>query len=158
MRHFQTGIMTQINFVAGDASLPSRTKGKEKLPYNQIIPGDCIEVMAGWRTGSVRMVVASPPYNLRNSSGNGMKNGNGGKWPAAALQNGYAGHDDCMPHDEYVAWQRACLDGMMRLFARMVQFSTITGGGFKTACIRIAPILSRGFLCVKSSSGTGQAE
>ena len=31
-----------------------------------------------------------------------MKDGRGGKWANAALQNGYTHHDDCMPHDEYV--------------------------------------------------------
>lgn len=28
---------------------------------------------------------------------------------------GYTHHDDCMPHDQYVAWQRHCLTEMMRL-------------------------------------------
>jgi modification methylase len=44
-----------------------------------------------------------------------MKNGNGGKWANAALQNGYTHHDDCMPHDEYVKWQKECLAEMMRI-------------------------------------------
>ena len=65
--------------------------------------------------GSVRLVVTSPPYNIKNSTGNGLKNGSGGKWPKAALIGGYDEHDDHMPHAEYVAWQRACLSEMMRL-------------------------------------------
>ncbi len=64
---------------------------------------------------SVKIVVTSPPYNIKNSVGNGLKNGNGGKWPKAALQNGYDGHDDCMPHEKYVSWQRRCLAEMMRV-------------------------------------------
>ncbi len=64
---------------------------------------------------SVRLVVTSPPYNIKNSTGNGLKNGNGGKWPKAALLNGYAEHEDCMPHADYVAWQRDCMDAMLRL-------------------------------------------
>ena len=64
---------------------------------------------------SVRLVVTSPPYNIKNSTGNGLKDGRGGKWPKASLQQGYATHDDCMPHDEYVQWQRDCLTEMMRL-------------------------------------------
>src|SRR5688572_7021087 len=55
---------------------------------------------------SVSCIVTSPPYNLKNSTGNGMKNGNGGKWPKAALMKGYEGHHDNMPHDKYVEWQR----------------------------------------------------
>lgn len=63
----------------------------------------------------IKVIVTSPPYNIKNSAGNGLKNCNGGKWPKAALQNGYDGHGDCMPHDEYVEWQRECLREMMRL-------------------------------------------
>jgi site-specific DNA-methyltransferase (adenine-specific) len=32
---------------------------------------------------SIDLIVTSPPYNLRNSTGNGMKNGSGGKWENA---------------------------------------------------------------------------
>lgn len=73
---------------------------------NKIHCGDCIELMNQMPVESVDLCVTSPPYNLRNSTGNGMKNGNGGKWKNAALINGYSGHDDCMPHGEYVEWQR----------------------------------------------------
>ena len=64
---------------------------------------------------SIDLIVTSPPYNLKNSTGNGMKDGRGGKWANAALQKGYSHHEDCMPHDEYVAWQRDCLTEMLRL-------------------------------------------
>lgn len=77
--------------------------------------GDCLDVMQGLPGESIRLVVTSPPYNIKNSTGNGLKNGNGGKWPKAALQSGYAEHDDSMPHEAYVEWQRACLTEMMRL-------------------------------------------
>lgn len=65
---------------------------------------------------SVDLIVTSPPYNLKNSTGNGMKsNTKTGKWAGAALQNGYSQHDDCMPHKEYVKWQNNCLKEMFRL-------------------------------------------
>jgi modification methylase len=82
---------------------------------NQIHCGDCIELMKKMPVGSVDLVVTSPPYNLRNSTGNGLKNGSGGKWPSAALLKGYTDSDDAMPHDKYVEWQRNCLTAMMRL-------------------------------------------
>lgn len=82
---------------------------------NRIINGDCLEVMEKIPDNSIDLVVTSPPYNLKNSSGNGMKNGNGGKWANAALIKGYAHHDDCMPHNEYVDWQRKCLSEMLRI-------------------------------------------
>jgi site-specific DNA-methyltransferase (adenine-specific) len=79
--------------------------------------GDAVDIMRGMDEGSVDLVVTSPPYNLKNSSGNGMKDGRGGKWSTAALINGYANYDDNMPHDEYVAWQRSCLAEMMRVLS-----------------------------------------
>lgn len=82
---------------------------------NKIICGDCVEVMKKMPDKSINLAVTSPPYNLKNSTGNGMKDGRGGKWANAALQNGYSHHDDCMPHEKYVAWQRKCLEEMMRL-------------------------------------------
>lgn len=63
----------------------------------------------------VDLVITSPPYNLKNSTGNGMKDGRGGKWSNAALIKGYATYDDNMPYDEYCEWQKKCLMEMMRL-------------------------------------------
>jgi site-specific DNA-methyltransferase (adenine-specific) len=82
---------------------------------NQMHQGDCIELMNRMPAESVGLIVTSPPYNLRNSTGNGMKDGRGGKWEKAQLINGYQTHDDNMPHDEYAEWQRRCLRAMMRL-------------------------------------------
>jgi site-specific DNA-methyltransferase (adenine-specific) len=82
---------------------------------NKIICGDVVDIMKKMPGGSVDLIVTSPPYNLKNSTGNGMKDGRGGKWANAALQKGYTHHDDCMPHDKYVEWQRKCLTEMMRL-------------------------------------------
>lgn len=82
---------------------------------NKIICGDAVDIMKQIPDGVVDLVITSPPYNLKNSTGNGMKDGRGGKWANAALQNGYANHADCMPHDEYVKWQRECLTEMMRV-------------------------------------------
>lgn len=82
---------------------------------NKVHCGDCVELMGKMPAGSVDLIVTSPPYNLRNSTGNGMKNGSGGKWPNAQLMKGYDAHSDEMPHEEYVAWQRQCLDAMMRV-------------------------------------------
>ena len=77
--------------------------------------GDCIDLMAELPASSIDLIVTSPPYNLKNSTGNGMKDGRGGKWPNAELQNGYECHGDAMPHHEYVEWQRGCLCSMLRV-------------------------------------------
>ena len=82
---------------------------------NSIVCGDCLQIMKAMPTESIDLIVTSPPYNLKNSTGNGMKDGRGGKWKNAALVNGYSNYDDNMPHDEYTKWQRDCLYEMFRL-------------------------------------------
>ena len=82
----------------------------------RIIEGDCLEVMQTMEAGTVDLIVTSPPYNLRNSTGNGMRNpGSDSKW-SPDLKDGYAAaYYDDMPHAEYVRWQRDCLRAMLRL-------------------------------------------
>jgi modification methylase len=82
---------------------------------DKIVCGNTVEVMKQIPDAAVDLIITSPPYNLKNSTGNGMKDGRGGKWAHAALQKGYTHHNDCMPHDEYVKWQRDCLTEMMRI-------------------------------------------
>jgi len=84
---------------------------------NKIICGDAVKVMKEIPDGAVDLVITSPPYNIKNSTGNGLKDGRGGKWANAALQKGYANYDDCMPHEEYVKWQRESLTEMMRIIS-----------------------------------------
>jgi site-specific DNA-methyltransferase (adenine-specific) len=54
---------------------------------DKIICGDCLEVMKTIPSESIDLIVTSPPYNLKNSTGNGMKaNTKSGKWAGAVLQ------------------------------------------------------------------------
>lgn len=88
----------------------------EKKYVNKIICGDSLSVMMDMPSNSVDLIITSPPYNLKNSTGNGMSvNTKSGKWAGAALQNGYHNYDDCMPYDKYVKWQKSCLTEMFRL-------------------------------------------
>ena len=65
---------------------------------------------------SFDLVVTSPPYNLKNSTGNGMSvNTKSGKWAGNALQNGYSHYSDNIPNDEYADWQYNCLKKMLGL-------------------------------------------
>lgn len=83
---------------------------------NRIICGDCLEIMRKIPDESIDLIVTSPPYNLKNSTGNGMKAcTTSGKWAGAALQNGYSNYNDNMPHAEYAEWQYTCLKEMYRL-------------------------------------------
>jgi modification methylase len=82
---------------------------------NKIHRGDCVEVMGQMPEKSIDVIVTSPPYNIRNSTGGGMRNKGGGRWKNCGLLNGYDGLSDDMPHAEYVASQRRCLTAMMRV-------------------------------------------
>ncbi len=107
-----------LSGISFDDLLTAAVQGKpaEMVRWlNRIHQGDSLDLMAKLPVGSVDVVVTSPPYNIKNSTGNGLKNGRGGKWPKAELINGYDEHDDAMPHEEYVEWQRACLRAMMRV-------------------------------------------
>ena len=77
--------------------------------------GDCLEVMQQMPAESIKTVVTSPPYNIKQSTGHGFERPPGGWWKSPGLVQGYDAHDDAMPHDEYVAWQRECLTAMLRL-------------------------------------------
>jgi modification methylase len=88
----------------------------DKVFLNKIIVGDCLDIMRKMPDGSINLAITSPPYNLKNSTGNGMSvNTKTGKWAGNALQNGYSHYDDCMPHDKYAQWQHNCLKEMFRL-------------------------------------------
>ena len=82
-----------------------------------IYHGDCLEVLP--ELGTFDLIFTSPPYNLGVSSGAGIRHyastanmkarGGSGKWPGAALADGYADHDDAMIPAEYENWQRQVL-------------------------------------------------
>ena len=82
---------------------------------NKIINADCMDVLKKLPDSSIDLVVTSPPYNLKNSTGNGMKDGRGGKWANAALIDGYENYDDCMPSEEYAKWQHEVLMELVRI-------------------------------------------
>lgn len=82
---------------------------------NKIINADCLDVLHQLPDACIDLVVTSPPYNLKNSTGNGMKDGRGGKWANAALIKGYENYDDCMPVEEYAKWQHEVLLELVRV-------------------------------------------
>lgn len=83
---------------------------------NKIICGDSLTIMRQMPDNCIDLAVTSPPYNLKNSTGNGMKaNTKSGKWAGNALQNGYSHYNDNIPNEEYAQWQYNCLKEMYRL-------------------------------------------
>lgn len=77
---------------------------------------DVLAGLGSLENESIDVIFTSPPYNLKNSTGGGMKNGNGGKWQGNALEIGaYDNYDDNMPHDEYVEWMRGVITECFRV-------------------------------------------
>ncbi|MFC5390664.1 site-specific DNA-methyltransferase [Brevundimonas bullata] len=86
---------------------------KEEEKPATVLNGDCLSEMAKMADGSVPMIFTSPPYNLREGQG-GFPTRKG-KWNTAKLREGYDGHNDAMPYEDYVAWQKAFLLECWRL-------------------------------------------
>lgn len=64
---------------------------------------------------SVDLIVTSPPYNLKNTTGGGIPKNAVGKWGDVDLADGYDAHGDNMLHEDYVYWQRLVLQQCMRV-------------------------------------------
>ncbi len=79
--------------------------------------GDCLEIMQGIPAGSIDLVLTSPPYNLRNTTGGGLLRDGGIFSEGRKIRGGYNAHDDAMPHKQYVQWQRTCLTQMLRVLS-----------------------------------------
>lgn len=83
---------------------------------NKIICGDCIEVMKLIPDESIDLVVTSPPYNLSIRKNPDKTDHWKGKWNKSKLQSvGYDNHNDYMPEDKYLAWQKNVLAECFRL-------------------------------------------
>jgi len=65
--------------------------------------------------GFVDSVVTSPPYNIRNSSGNSFKHPPLSGWHGELVTNGYDGYADDLPEDEYIDWQRQVMRELLRV-------------------------------------------
>ena len=82
---------------------------------NQIVCGDVLTELRNLDDESVDVVITSPPYNLKNSTGNGMKDGRGGKWSNAKLMEGYDNHEDSLSREDYINWMQEVLTECFRV-------------------------------------------
>lgn len=75
------------------------------LPVNQILCGDCLDIMRQWPDGCVDIAVTSPPYNTlpqsEHASGlHGQRLSGVNKWISRAAH----GYFDSRPESEYQMW------------------------------------------------------
>lgn len=93
------------------------------MKLNQIICGDCLEVMPTLEKKSFDLIITSPPYNLRNSTGGFFKQKDAGnsKWKSCAFfyansgADGYDQYDDNIPEPEYIDFMKKALSMMFDL-------------------------------------------
>src|ERR1035437_9246362 len=84
---------------------------------NKIICGNCLEVMKDIPDSSIDLIVTSPPYNLKINrikkeiSKNWKGKSNNSKLQSAS----YDIHNDYMPDDEYLIWQKNVLAECLRV-------------------------------------------
>ena len=103
-------------YLKSNQTVKKNTNKKNPKDFiDKFLCGDVVPTLKQIPDESIDLAVTSPPYNLKNSTGNGMKDGRGGKWANSALLNGYATYGDNMPHKQYVKWQRAVLTEVMRV-------------------------------------------
>lgn len=87
---------------------------------------DCANVLPTLPAGSIEIAVTSPPYNLGEGMEDkgGLRVGHvGSKWGRDKLRRGYGAHDDAMPYQEYVAWQRGVLDQLWRICSGAIYYN-----------------------------------
>ena len=84
-----TLVSTELTHLSKKARSPRSPKFPGDFK-NQIVCGDALTLMRTMPDECADLVITSPPYNLKNSTGNGMKDGRGGKWERAALKHGYS--------------------------------------------------------------------
>jgi len=78
------------------------------LPINQIVQGDCLEVLKSFPAKSVDLVVTSPPYNMSgNSIGNIPNSVVGRKF--------YGEYKDNLSEEDYVKWMANVIEECLRV-------------------------------------------
>jgi modification methylase len=82
---------------------------------NKIICGDALPIMTQLPDECVDLIITSPPYNLRNTTGGKIKQNYIGKKHKRFFLHGYDNYDDNIDQTEYEKWQHQCLTQMYRL-------------------------------------------
>jgi site-specific DNA-methyltransferase (adenine-specific) len=115
-RKYETGAEKQRAYRQRQQQKRNGIETADVTKPNHIYCMDALVFLRNQPTGSRKLWITSPPYNLRNSTGSFWRAADeaSSKWGGAKLRNGYDEHSDDMPRDEYVTWQRNCLSEMYR--------------------------------------------
>jgi site-specific DNA-methyltransferase (adenine-specific) len=88
------------------------SESKETVPVNQIICGDCLNVMRDWPDKCVDLIVTSPPYNLKKKWWKCSANG---CMPKVAKKFTEHWYPDEIPEEAYQKKQKALIAECLRI-------------------------------------------
>ena len=84
--------------------------------FNKIICGDNKSIMKEMPNECLDLIITSPPYNLNIRKTFTNTSNWKGKWNKSKLQSqGYDLHNDYMPEEDYIKWQKTLLSECFRL-------------------------------------------
>ncbi len=92
---------------------------------NQVICGDCLEVMKDIPDKSIDMILTSPPYNMRTRIRNGKYTT---REKSEHFSKKYSNFDDALPIDEFYNFHKKCIEEMLRISKIVIyNFQIVTG-------------------------------
>ena len=95
------------------------------MELNQIICGDCLEVMKEIPDKSIDMIFTSPPYNMRTRIRNGKYTT---REKSEHFSKKYSNFDDALPIDEFYDFHKKCINEMLRISKIVIyNFQIVTG-------------------------------
>jgi len=100
-------------------------KTKSNMTVNQVICGDCLEVMKDIPDKSIDMIFTSPPYNMRTRIRNGKYTT---REKSEHFSKKYSNFDDALPIDEFYDFHKKCINEMLRISKIVIyNFQIVTG-------------------------------
>ena len=103
------------------------------MSFTQLIHGDCLEQMKNIGTGTVDMVLTSPPYNMNLRIRNGKYCS---RQIVKEISTKYTSFDDNLPMDDYFEFNRQVLNECLRV-SDLVFFNVQILTGNKPAIFRL---------------------
>jgi len=100
-------------------------ENRKNMELNQVICGDCLEVMKDIPDKSIDMIFTSPPYNMRTRIRNGKYTT---REKSEHFSKKYSNFDDALPIDEFYDFHKKCINEMLRISKIVIyNFQIVTG-------------------------------
>jgi len=105
--------------------MKTKSNMTDNREINQVIQGDCLEVMKEIPDKSIDMIFTSPPYNMRTRIRNGKYTT---REKSEHFSKKYSNFDDALPIDEFYNFHKKCIEEMLRISKIVIyNFQIVTG-------------------------------